>query len=161
MGFLIRKKGIAVAVFLTAIFGVCNLAYPQTPSAVTLEPKPKHPLIGRFMGARLPEIITPACPRSTGRCADLEIVWKFDVGEEGGLETSPIVVGRILYAYTATQKVVALDAATGSLIWKFDSGIVGRVRSAASLIGQMVKQADLRLGHKFFVRTRRSNGQTN
>src|SRR5207344_2068263 len=57
---------------------------------------------------------------------NLQIAWKFDAGEEGGLETSPIVVGRVLYAYTATQKVVALDAATGKLIWKFDPGIVGK-----------------------------------
>ena len=56
----------------------------------------------------------------------LQVAWKFDAGEEGGLETSPIVVGRVLYAYTATQKVVALDAASGKLIWKFDSGIVGK-----------------------------------
>ena len=56
----------------------------------------------------------------------LKIAWTYDAGEEGGLETSPIVVGRVLYAYTATQKVVALDAATGKLIWQFDSGIRGK-----------------------------------
>lgn len=56
----------------------------------------------------------------------LKVAWTYNAGEEGGLETSPIVVGRILYAYTATQKVVALDAATGKLIWQFDSGIRGK-----------------------------------
>ena len=56
----------------------------------------------------------------------LQVAWTYDAGEEGGLETSPIVVGRVLYAYTATQKVVALDAATGKLIWQFDSGIHGK-----------------------------------
>ena len=34
-------------------------------------------------------------------------------------------MGRTLYAYTPTQKVVALDAATGELKWKFDSGVAG------------------------------------
>ena len=34
-------------------------------------------------------------------------------------------MGRTLYAYTPTQKVIALDAATGKLKWKFDSGIRG------------------------------------
>jgi glucose dehydrogenase len=61
-----------------------------------------------------------------GNVHELKLAWKFDAGEEGGLETSPIVVGRTLYAYTATQKVIALDAATGTLIWKFDSGIHGK-----------------------------------
>ena len=57
--------------------------------------------------------------------SQLAEVWRFDSQESGGLETSPIVVGRMLYAYTATQKVIALDAATGRLIWKFDSGVKG------------------------------------
>ena len=55
----------------------------------------------------------------------LKLAWKFDGGEKGGLETSPLIVGRVLYGYTATAKVFALDAATGQLIWKFDSGIKG------------------------------------
>ena len=44
----------------------------------------------------------------------------FDTGEAGGLQTSPIIVDGVLYAYTPTQKVIALDAATGKLLWKFD-----------------------------------------
>lgn len=57
---------------------------------------------------------------------NLQLAWKFDAEEEGGLETSPIIVGRILYGYTATQKVIALDGASGKLIWKFDSGVKGK-----------------------------------
>jgi len=55
----------------------------------------------------------------------LAIAWQFDTGEEGGLQTSPIVVEGVLYGITPTQKIFALDAATGSLLWKFDSGLVG------------------------------------
>lgn len=55
----------------------------------------------------------------------LRVAWKFDTGERGILQTSPIMVGKILYAYTPTQKVIALDAASGRLLWKFDSGIQG------------------------------------
>jgi quinoprotein glucose dehydrogenase len=58
-----------------------------------------------------------------GNVAKLRVAWKFDTGERGGLQTSPVIVGHVLYAYTPTQKVIALDAATGRLIWKFDSGI--------------------------------------
>ena len=57
--------------------------------------------------------------------AKLAEAWRFDAHEEGGLETSPVVVGRVLYAYTATQKVIALDAGTGKLLWTFDSGVKG------------------------------------
>ena len=51
--------------------------------------------------------------------------WSFDSQEEGGLQSTPIVVEGVLYGITPTQKVFALDAATGRLFWKFDSGIKG------------------------------------
>ena len=57
--------------------------------------------------------------------ARLQVAWTYDTGEKGGIQTNPLIVGRTLYAYTTTQKVVALDAANGSLKWKFDSGIQG------------------------------------
>lgn len=55
----------------------------------------------------------------------LQVAWTFDTGETGGLQTSPIEVGGVLYGITPTQQVFALDAATGKLLWKFDSGIKG------------------------------------
>ena len=55
----------------------------------------------------------------------LAVAWSFDTQEEGGLQSSPIIVDGILYGITPTQKVFALDAATGKLLWKFDSGIRG------------------------------------
>lgn len=53
----------------------------------------------------------------------LKVAWMYDTGEEGGLETNPLIVGDTLYAYTPSQKVIALDAVTGRLLWKFDAGI--------------------------------------
>src|ERR1035441_10346339 len=55
----------------------------------------------------------------------LAVAWTFDTEEEGGLQTSPIVVDGVLYGLTPSQKVFALNAATGKLLWKFDSGIKG------------------------------------
>src|SRR6266571_2039901 len=55
----------------------------------------------------------------------LEVAWTFDTGESGGFQTSPIIVEGVLYGLTPSQKVIALDAATGKLRWKFDSGIRG------------------------------------
>lgn len=55
----------------------------------------------------------------------LSIAWKFDTGEGGeGIETNPLVVGQVMYAYTASQKVIAINATNGKLIWKFDSGVL-------------------------------------
>ena len=55
----------------------------------------------------------------------LVVAWSYDTGETGGLQTSPIEINGILYGISPSQKVFALDAATGKLQWKFDSGIVG------------------------------------
>src|SRR5580704_4666799 len=55
----------------------------------------------------------------------LAVAWIFDTQEEGGLQTTPIVVDGVLYGITPTQKIFALDAATGTLLWKFESNIRG------------------------------------
>ena len=55
----------------------------------------------------------------------LTLAWSYDTGESGGLQTSPLIVRGVLYGLTPSQKVFALDAATGKLIWKFDSGVRG------------------------------------
>ena len=55
----------------------------------------------------------------------LEVAWTYDTGEKGGLQTSPLVVDGVLYGISPTQKIFALDAATGKELWKFDSGIKG------------------------------------
>jgi quinoprotein glucose dehydrogenase len=43
----------------------------------------------------------------------LEVAWSYDTGEGGDLQTQPIVVDGVLYAYTPTHKTIALDAASG------------------------------------------------
>ncbi len=55
----------------------------------------------------------------------LQIAWTYDTGETGGLQTSPLEVTGVLYGISPSQKVIALNAATGELKWKFDSGIEG------------------------------------
>ena len=55
----------------------------------------------------------------------LEVAWTFDTGEKGGLQTNPLIVGRTLYGISPTQKIFALNAATGERLWSFDSGIKG------------------------------------
>jgi quinoprotein glucose dehydrogenase len=52
----------------------------------------------------------------------LQEVWRYDTKEKaGGLETTPLIIDGVLYGYTPTQKVFALDAATGVVKWTFDS----------------------------------------
>src|SRR5712664_4624973 len=57
--------------------------------------------------------------------SQLSVAWTYDTRETGGLQTCPIIIDGTLYAVTPSQKVFALDAATGKELWKFDSGIPG------------------------------------
>jgi quinoprotein glucose dehydrogenase len=55
----------------------------------------------------------------------LRLAWSFDTQEPGGLQSSPLIIDGVLFGITPTQKIFALDAATGKLLWKFDSGVNG------------------------------------
>ena len=57
--------------------------------------------------------------------ARLRMAWTFDTGQSGGLETTPVIVDGVLYAFTPSRQVIALDGLAGKLLWKFDSGIEG------------------------------------
>jgi quinoprotein glucose dehydrogenase len=57
--------------------------------------------------------------------AQLQVAWSYDTGETGGLQTSPIIVDGVLYGLSPSQKVFAVDSATGKVVWNFDSGIKG------------------------------------
>jgi quinoprotein glucose dehydrogenase len=56
----------------------------------------------------------------------VEVAWRYDTGETGGMQTQPVIVDGVLYGYTPTHKTFALRAATGDHLWTFDPGIVGR-----------------------------------
>ncbi len=81
----------------------------------------------------------------------LKVAWSFDTGETGVLEDNPQIVGRVLYAYTQSQKVVALDAATGKLKWKFDPGIQGTQPSRGVAYWTDGKQGRIFAGVMWFL----------
>jgi len=56
----------------------------------------------------------------------LKQVWRTDVGNDGGVQVNPLVVGRVVYGYTPTLQVIAMDGVTGTKLWTFDSKIEGR-----------------------------------
>ena len=76
-----------------------------------------------YLGQAEGQHYSPLTQINRHNVTQLKVKWTYDTGEEGILETNPLVVGRVLYAYTPSEKVIALDAATGKLLWKFDSGV--------------------------------------
>jgi quinoprotein glucose dehydrogenase len=53
----------------------------------------------------------------------LTTAWTYDTGEAGALQTQPVVVDGVLYGYSSSHKLFALNAATGALLWVFDPGV--------------------------------------
>ncbi|HUK47441.1 MAG TPA: PQQ-binding-like beta-propeller repeat protein [Terriglobales bacterium] len=68
---------------------------------------------------------SPLAQITKSNVKQLEVAWSYDSGERGGLQTSPLEIDGTLYGITPSQKIFALDAATGALKWKYDSGVVG------------------------------------
>jgi quinoprotein glucose dehydrogenase len=124
---LCRSLRIAVLALLAALCGTVRTAHSQTHSASAHRSKsPSNVDWPVYGGQAAGDHYSSLSQINRKNVHKLQLAWKFDADEEGGLETSPIIVGRILYGYTASQKVIALDAASGKLIWKFESGIKGK-----------------------------------
>jgi glucose dehydrogenase len=78
-----------------------------------------------YGGSLLDDRYSPLHQVNRTNVHNLKIAWTFDTGEPGGLQTNPLIVGRTLYGFTPSQKVIALDGATGRKLWTFDSGTPG------------------------------------
>lgn len=58
---------------------------------------------------------------TTANVARLRRAWTYHTGETGAqLETTPIVVGGMMYLSTQRNRIVALEPETGKQIWSFD-----------------------------------------
>jgi quinoprotein glucose dehydrogenase len=117
-------KGI-VFVLLVVLSGPVSVVAAQNQQEVpkdTAVPQKEWPVYG---GGPLNNHYSSLAQINRTNVKRLQVAWRFDTAEEGGLQTSPLVVNGTLYGLTPTQKVFALDAATGKLLWKFDSGIKG------------------------------------
>ena len=78
-----------------------------------------------YGGSSADDRYSPLTQINRENVSKLRIAWTFDTGEPGGLQTNPLVIGRIVYGFTPTQKVIALDGATGKRLWMFDNGTPG------------------------------------
>jgi quinoprotein glucose dehydrogenase len=117
---LVNRITAAATVLLALMFGAPEALHAQGCNSKPVARRSDWPVYG---GQAEGDHYSALSQIDRSNVQRLKQAWKFDAAEEGGLETSPIIVGRTLFAYTAAQKVIALNASNGELLWKFDSGV--------------------------------------
>ena len=120
-GRLVGRSG-AILLFTTAVIALAS-AQARSPQAPALEAYNTWTTYGGG-----PEQMRYSALAQINRAnvRSLQVAWTYDTGETGGLQTQPIAVDGVLYAYTPTHKAFALRADTGALLWTFDPKIAGR-----------------------------------
>ena len=58
-----------------------------------------------------------------GNVTRLQVAWTYDTGEQGAMQTQPVIVRDVLYGYTPSHKAFAVRADTGAHLWTFDPGL--------------------------------------
>jgi quinoprotein glucose dehydrogenase len=119
---LVRPSGLEARFYTFILATLCAFLISTIVSAQTSHESHDWPVYG---GAAENQHYSPLRQINRSNIKQLQIAWSYDTEETGGLQTSPIVVNGILYGISPTQKIFAVDAATGKLKWKLDSGVVG------------------------------------
>lgn len=105
------------AVKAVAKTSVAVLACALLVSARPAPPPIEWPVYGRTnMGLRF----APADQINRATVGRLGLAWYHEFDTDRGQESTPIMVGGVLYVSTAWSKVSAFDARTGRQLWSFD-----------------------------------------
>ena len=118
---LCRNNGLLLAALMIMISGV---APAQTSEG-------SWAFYGQDAGGRRYTSLAQINDRNVGR---LKPVWTYRTGElkkyegtaalqKAAFETTPILIGRTLYLSTPSDRVIAVDAATGEERWVYDPGV--------------------------------------
>jgi quinoprotein glucose dehydrogenase len=128
-----RAWGVFVAISMAAVVTLSLLRTVDSsdppiavdsmrPSAVAGEEAGDWPAYGNTLaGTRF----SPLTQIKRENVAKLQVAWRYRFGEEApnGLQVTPLKIGRTVYACSASNRIVALDAETGVERWLFDPDV--------------------------------------
>jgi len=124
-----RLKRIALAAMMVTVSLAASLSHPHiTHAALAGAPADPHAATDwpTYNGGVNGDHYSELKQINVENAHLLKQAWRVDVGTDGGLQVNPLVVGRVVYGYSPTLQVIAMDGATGKQLWLFDSTIVGR-----------------------------------
>jgi quinoprotein glucose dehydrogenase len=91
------------------------------------------PMYGHDPGGARFSPLKQITPQNVGT---LKRAWVYKTGENGNFETTPIVVGGVMYLSTQAQRIVALEPETGKEIWSYNPKSRRRELRAACRTGR-------------------------
>jgi alcohol dehydrogenase (cytochrome c) len=96
--------------------GTVDVARADSDLRAAMADSTEWPLYGRDFSNQRFSPLTQINSRNVGQLAP---AWVYHTGIVSGFETSPVVVGGVMYISTPLNHVVALDAATGTRKWEY------------------------------------------
>ena len=115
----VRAASLPAAVRIFGFIAACSVVAGSAIATAGQSPDMGWPVYGGNTMGQRHSALTQI---NRANVAQLQQAWRADAGVEGGLQTSPIVIGRTVFAYTTDQHAIALDGATGKRVWTFDPG---------------------------------------
>jgi quinoprotein glucose dehydrogenase len=116
-----KIRRVSLLAITICVFSLPSVSQVKTSKLIRSQSEPEETDWPVYLGTPANTHYSKLTQINVNNVSQLREVWRYDSKEKGGLETSPIMVDGVLYAYTPEQKVIALNAATGTLLWTFDS----------------------------------------
>lgn len=114
-------KGLFLAALAVCVFSLLSLGQIKTSEIEGPPTQPGETDWPSYLGSPANTHYSKLAQINVSNVPKLKEVWRYDTREKGGLETTPLMIEGVLFAYTPEQKVIALNPATGALLWTFDS----------------------------------------
>ena len=101
--------------------GALRLALPAAVLILNLPAQTDWPRYGHDPGGQRYSPLAQITPENVSK---LKPAWTWDPAESTlSFETTPLVVGNVMFVSTPRERVVALDADTGKELWSFDTKV--------------------------------------
>ena len=118
-----ERVALITAAILSLTFGKAAIAHHSPAALAAVSDRDSNVDWPVYGGQKEGDRYSPLTQINRDTVKQLQVAWTYDTGEQAGLQTHPLIIGRRIFVYTPSQKVAALDAATGKELWRFDSKI--------------------------------------
>lgn len=144
--------GTRIGALTAALTIACALAVALGADAVAADAKlaatPQTDVGWRFHGFdQAGTRYSPLTQVNTGNVKELGLAWSFDLNSVRGVESTPLVIGHVMYVTAPWSVVYALDARDGKKLWSYDPKVPrgGAFKACCDVVNRGVAYQDGRV----------------